>query len=118
MNSAMSHGVNLARKLRIPVSPLSKGDPTIIAPSWPLANFSPVVSRGWFRTAGPSWQYLGTRKITRLEENIAALSIVLSETNLAQIEAAFEKGTTERDCYSCKAPVNRLLNPRPQPATF
>ncbi len=49
----------------------------------------------------------GTRKISRLEENIGAISVTLDSEELALIEAAFPKGATAGDRYASMDTVNR-----------
>ena len=49
----------------------------------------------------------GTRKISRLEENLASLDIALSETDLAVLNAAAPIGATAGDRYPDMSTVNR-----------
>ena len=49
----------------------------------------------------------GTRKISRLEENAAAVSVSLSEHEFEAIENAFPKGATSGDRYAVMDTVNR-----------
>lgn len=49
----------------------------------------------------------GTRKISRLEENIEAAAVTLAQEELDAIEAAFPKGATLGDRYAVMDSVNR-----------
>jgi aryl-alcohol dehydrogenase-like predicted oxidoreductase len=49
----------------------------------------------------------GTRKISRLEENVQAVTVTLSQEELDAIEAAFPKGATLGDRYAVMDSVNR-----------
>lgn len=49
----------------------------------------------------------GTRKISRLDENVAAVDVTLTPEDLAAIDAAFPKGATLGDRYAVMDSVNR-----------
>ncbi len=49
----------------------------------------------------------GTRKISRLEENIRAVTVTLSSEELSAIDAAFPKGASAGDRYAVMDSVNR-----------
>jgi aryl-alcohol dehydrogenase-like predicted oxidoreductase len=48
----------------------------------------------------------GTKRVRYLEENVAAVSVQLTETEIESIEAAFPKGATSGDRYSDMSHVN------------
>lgn len=49
----------------------------------------------------------GTKRVAHLEENVAAADIVLSEDQLARIQAAFPKGATSGARYADMSPIDQ-----------
>ncbi len=49
----------------------------------------------------------GTKRVAYLQENVAAADIVLSEDQLARIEAAFPKGATSGTRYADMSPIDQ-----------
>lgn len=74
----------------------SKGvTPAQLALGWLLARSSHIVA------------IPGTRKLSRLEENVSAASVTLSADELAQIDSAFPKGAAVGERYPSMDTVNK-----------